>query len=246
MGVTVDLALSLFVQYGYWIVFVAIVLDNAGLPIPGELLLLLFGALAQRGDLNPMLGLLVGTAAAVSGDSIGYWLGRLAGDRVLRAYCRITLGSGTCIPKAVGYYERWGTATVIAGRFVIGLRVFLAPLAGAAGVPYRRFLLLDGVGALLWSGAFILIGFVLGGRLDSVHEGYRAGSLTLVAMLAAGFGGYVLMKLWRRRRHGPAAFLEPMIARAAAGLRPRRVSAERLHPPPAGPAPLASTTSPRT
>ncbi len=66
MGVSIDLALSLFVQYGYWIIFVAIVLDNAGLPIPGARLLLLFGALARGGDLDLGLGLLVGAAAAMA------------------------------------------------------------------------------------------------------------------------------------------------------------------------------------
>lgn len=81
---------GLFVQYGYGIVFMAILLDNAGLPIPGELLLLLFGAVARTGDLDLGLGLFVAWTAALSGDTVGYWFGRLTGDRVLRTYCRMT------------------------------------------------------------------------------------------------------------------------------------------------------------
>jgi len=76
----IDTLLGLFVQYGYAIVFVAILLDNAGLPIPGELLLLLFGALARNGDGSAVLGLLLASVAAVAGDSVGYWLGRLSGE----------------------------------------------------------------------------------------------------------------------------------------------------------------------
>lgn len=216
---SLDFALSLFIQYGYWIVFAAIVLDNAGLPIPGELLLLLFGALARSGDLNLGLGVLVGAAAAMSGDSIGYWLGRLTGDRALRTYCHVTLGSGACIPNALAYYRHYGNATVVVGRFIIGVRAFLSPLAGAAGMPFSRFLLFDSVGALLWSGLFILIGYGAGSRLTMVHEGYRAGSLTLVATLGVGFGLYVLAKLVRRWRPGPVSPQIPTVARAVAALR---------------------------
>lgn len=228
---SLDFALGLFVQYGYWIIFTAIVLDNAGLPIPGELLLLLFGALARSGDLNLGLGFLVGAMAAMSGDSIGYWLGRLTGDRALRAYCRVTLGSGTCVPNALAYYRHYGNATVVVGRFIIGVRAFLSPLAGAAGMPFSRFLFFDSVGALLWSGLFTLVGYAVGGRLAVVHEGYRAGSLALVGTLGVGFGLYVLAKLIRRWRHGPASLEESTVARAVAALRRLRRPTVTATPP---------------
>jgi membrane protein DedA with SNARE-associated domain len=89
--------LSLFIQYGYWIVFAGILLDNAGLPLPGELLLLTFGALARTGHVDPVLGMVVAVVAAMSGDSVGYWLGRLGGEHLLQTYCRLTLGSGKCL-----------------------------------------------------------------------------------------------------------------------------------------------------
>lgn len=228
---SIDLALSLFVQYGYWIVFAAILLDNAGLPIPGELLLLLFGALARYGHLDAGLGLVVASAAAMSGDSIGYWLGRLTGDRALRTYCRVTLGSGMCVPKALAYYHRYGNATVIVGRFVMGVRAFLSPLAGSAGMPFGRFLLFDSIGALLWSGFFIFLGYSVGGRLEWLHEGYRAGSLVLVGALGVGFGAYLLLKLVRREGHGPAFLGEPMVSHALAAFRRRQRPAVSLISP---------------
>jgi membrane protein DedA with SNARE-associated domain len=214
-----DVLLALFVQYGYAIVFAAILLDNAGLPIPGELLLLLFGAVARTGDLDLGLGLLVAWAAALSGDTIGYWLGRLTGDGVLRIYCRMTLGSGRCIHKALGYYERYGKATVVAGRFVMGVRAFLAPLAGSVGMPFRHFLLFDGLGALIWSALFLALGYSLGWRPESLHDGYRAGSVVLLGVVSASVGTYVLVKLVRRRRHGPPSFPGRSVARLADALR---------------------------
>jgi membrane protein DedA with SNARE-associated domain len=213
-----DALTGLFVQYGYGIVFTAILLDNAGLPIPGELLLLILGAVARTGDLDLGLGLLVAWAAALSGDTIGYWLGRLTGDRVLHTYCRMTLGSGTCVRRAVGYYHRYGAATVIVGRFVMGVRAFLSPLAGAAGMPFHRFLVFDSLGALLWSGLFLTLGYSFGWRLESLRDGYRAGATVLLSVAGAGVGTYVLIKLFRRWRHGPASFREGMVARVVNAL----------------------------
>lgn len=149
---TAEFLLGLFVQYGYWIVFVGILLDNAGLPLPGELLLLTFGAVARTGNLHPGLGVFMAWAAAVSGDSVGYWLGRIGGDRALHTYCRVTLGSGQCVSNARSFYERHGRATVVFGRFVMGVRAFLTPLAsrdhswsqGIAARAYLRDVELDG------------------------------------------------------------------------------------------------------
>lgn len=214
-----DQLLSLFVQYGYVIVFVTILLDNAGLPIPGELLLVLFGALARNGELNFAGGLAVAAAAALAGDSFGYWLGRLTGDRMLRAYCRLTLGSGACVSRAVAYYRHHGKATAIVGRFAMGVRAFLPSLAGSARMPYHRFLLADGLGAVLWSAVFLLAGYSVGWRLEEVKQGYRAGSRVLIGTLAVSFALYLLVKLVRRWRHGSATLRERAVARVTAALR---------------------------
>ncbi len=228
---SLDALLGLFVQYGYGIVFMAILLDNAGLPIPGELLLLLFGAAARTGELDLGLGLLVASAAALSGDTVGYWLGRLTGDRVLRTYCRMTLGSGTCVRRAMSYYDRYGIATVIVGRFVMGVRAFLSPLAGSAGMPFHRFLFFDSLGALLWSTLFLALGYSFGGRLESLRDGYRAGSAVFLSVVGAGVGTYVLIKLFRRWRHGVASFREGLVARVTAALRRQRRQALAARPP---------------
>src|SRR3989338_617842 len=176
----IDALLNLVAQYGYAIVFVSIFLDNAGLPIPGELLLLLFGALARNGDGSAVLGLLLASVAAVAGDSVGYWLGRLTGDRVLRTYCRLTLGSGKCVRRAASYYQLHGLATVIFGRFVMGARAFLPALAGSAGMPFVQFLLLDILGALVWAGLFVGLGYSVGWSPVRVHEGYRGVAIALL------------------------------------------------------------------
>jgi len=183
---TAEILIGLFVAYGYWIVFMAILLDNAGLPIPGELLLLTFGIVAKNGQLDPVLGLAVAVAAAMAGDSLSYWIGRLGGDRVL---------------ARLGQRPRFrpGNASVVFGRFVIGARVLLAPLAGVTRMPYGRFLTFDAVGCLVWASAFILIGYASGVRLDVMQQTLQMVSVAAQSLIVAALAAWAITRFVRRR-----------------------------------------------
>jgi membrane protein DedA with SNARE-associated domain len=156
-----EILIGLFVAYGYWIVFMAILLDNAGLPIPGELLLLAFGIVAKDGHLDPVLGLVVAATAALAGDSLGYW--------------------------------------IVFGRFVIGARVLLAPLAGLTRMPFGRFLMFDSVGCLVWAGAFILIGYASGVRLEVMEQSLRVVSVAAQSLIVAALAAWAITRFVRRR-----------------------------------------------
>jgi membrane protein DedA with SNARE-associated domain len=189
VNVTAELLIGLFVAYGYWIVFTAILLDNAGLPIPGEILLLALGVVAKAGHLDPLLGLAIAATAALAGDSLGYWIGRIGGPRVLARL-------GTRPRFAPGH------ASVVFGRFVIGARVLLAPLAGLTRMPFGRFLAFDAVGCLVWAGAFILIGYASGVPLETMQQGLRVVSIVAQVAIAAALGAWGvsrLVSLHRRR-----------------------------------------------
>ena len=188
---TAELLIGLFVAYGYWIVFTAILLDNAGLPIPGELILLAFGIVAKAGHLDLLMGLLVAAAAGMVGDSVGYWVGRLGGGRVLARLARR--------PRF-----RPGSASVVFGRFVIGARVLLAPLAGVTRMPFGRFLVFDGIGCLVWAGAFIVIGYVSGVRLEVMQQSLRVASVTAQSLIVAGLAAWAVMRFVRRRSSASA------------------------------------------
>jgi membrane protein DedA with SNARE-associated domain len=218
--VSLGLFLDLFAQYGYWIIAAGVLLDNAGLPLPGELLLLAFGALARSGQMDLEGGLVLAVAAAMAGDSLGYWLGRLGGDRLLHGYCRVTLGSGKCLQRAVAFYKLRGPMAVVFGRFVMGVRAFLFPLAGSARMPYTKFLLFDGIGALTWVSAFSLAGYSLGWQIGSMDERYRAASTILAVALGTSVAMYLLVKVYRRWRHGRGSLREWMISHVETALRP--------------------------
>ena len=183
---TAEILIGLFVAYGYWIVFTAILLDNAGLPIPGELLLLAFGVLAKDGQLDPILGLAVAASAAIAGDSLGYWIGRLGGERVV---------------ARLGQRPRFrpGDVSVVFGRFVIGARVLLAPLAGLTRMPFGRFLVFDSVGCLVWAGAFILIGYASGLRLEVMQQGLRVVSVAAQSLIVAALAAWAISRFVKRR-----------------------------------------------
>jgi membrane protein DedA with SNARE-associated domain len=184
---TAELLMGLFVAYGYWIVFTAILLDNAGLPIPGELLLLAFGVAAKAGHLDPLLGLAVAATAALAGDTLGYWLGRTGGTRVL---------------KRLGKAPRFtpGRLSVVFGRFVIGARVLLAPLAGLTRMPFQRFLMFDALGCLAWAGLFILIGYASNVTIESMQAGLRVVSLAAQVLIAAALATWGVSRLVTQRR----------------------------------------------
>jgi membrane protein DedA with SNARE-associated domain len=184
---TAELLMGLFVAYGYWIVFTAILLDNAGLPIPGELLLLAFGVTAKAGHLDPLVGLAVAALAALLGDSLGYWIGRTGGRRVVARLGR----SPRFTP---------GCASVVFGRFVIGARVLLAPLAGVTRMPFQRFLAFDGLGCLVWSGSFILIGYASGVTVETLQQGLRVVSTTAQGLIIAALAAWGIGRLVSQRR----------------------------------------------
>ncbi len=195
-----------FSRYGYAILFFGIALENAGLPLPGEVLLFAMGFLSSSGASAFPVVIALGTAGAVVGDSLGYLLGRLGGDRLPRLYCRMTMGSTECVRKTHEYFtRRGGGLTVAFARFVVGVRAFAAPMAGATGMAYPHFLAYDALGALLWATLTATAGYFFGSRWERLLAGYRwsYGFILLGVLLVAL--GYVLMKSQRRRRYGPAS-----------------------------------------
>jgi membrane protein DedA with SNARE-associated domain len=210
----------LLMAYGYVIIFVAILLDCAGLPLPGELILLALGGMASRGHLDPVLGLAVAVIAALIGDSISYGAGRLGGARVLN---RLRLRNR---------YSPGSTAVVF-GRFVVGARVALAPLAGANRMPLRRFLLLDVLGATLWASAFVLVGYATRVDLGAIQRHWDRLTLGVEIALALAVAAYLVTRL-ARLQHVRASLAVALIVTMALGAtRPFAAEIEIIVPQPA-------------
>jgi membrane protein DedA with SNARE-associated domain len=176
-------------RWGYGVIFAGMLLENAGLPLPGETLTLLGGYAAGSGQMS-LFGVIAAAASgAILGDNIGYWVGRRFGwDLMLRLglWLRQSPEQMELLRQRFLHHAR---ASVLLGRFVAVLRILAGPMAGAVGMPYGRFLVCNVSGALLWSISMVSLAW-LGGRwipIDRMITGvlqFGLGLLVLVALLA--------------------------------------------------------------
>ena len=137
-------------QYGYWLIFFGIMLENAGIPLPGETITLVGGFLAGNGELRYPLVLLCAVAGAILGDSAGYWLGRWGGLPALEKIGKLFRMPSDEIAIAREKFRGSADRAVFFGRFIAILRIFAGPMAGLTGMPYPRFLFFNATGALVW------------------------------------------------------------------------------------------------
>ena len=192
--------LQFLVKHGYIVLFVSVLAQQLGVPLPSTPFIIAAGALAQSGRLNFAAVLVIAWGAALLADIVWYEIGRLRGIRVLQLLCRISLEPDYCVRRTENNFARYGPKTLIVGKIVPGLSVVATPMAGAYGLRRSRFLLFDGLGILLWIGTFALLGYMFSDQLeDVVAYASRFGGL-LTVLIVAGLGGYVGWKYMQRRR----------------------------------------------
>ena len=196
--------LGWLIEHTYLVVFVCTVIDATGLPFPGRVVLAAAGAFAASGDVSLAAVIGLGALGAMLTDHVWYFAGWFDTKRLLALYCRWTFSSGACVNRTADYFRRFGALTIIIGRYVAGVRVFAWPLARKSGVGYARFLLYDAVGAVLWTATWVLIGWLVGDRWESVIETV-GGWMTAVLIAAVLMAAVVVLRVRRRARHGTAA-----------------------------------------
>jgi membrane-associated protein len=176
-------------QYGYIVLVLGVMLENAGIPVPGETALIGAGLLASEAggrcfDIRLVIGLTV--VAAVIGDNIGFWLGhRFARPRLQRGKGLLLLNQRT-LAIAEGYFHAWGSWTIFFARFITGIRVIGALAAGTAGMPWRRFLAANVLGAIAWATTFGLLGFYFGENWQLLEKWIGRTGLILAGLVILG------------------------------------------------------------
>jgi membrane protein DedA with SNARE-associated domain len=154
---------ELLQSWGYVVIFTGMLLENAGVPIPGETLALLGGYSAGSGQLQVWGVLLAAGGGAILGDNLGYWIGRRAGWPLILQVGRALGQSPAQMEQLRDRFQRHAGKSVLLGRFVALLRVVAGPMAGAVRMPYRRFLICNAAGAILWACTMVSLAW-LGGR----------------------------------------------------------------------------------
>jgi undecaprenyl-diphosphatase len=176
--------LSLIAQYGYLIVFFGVMLKSAGVPIPGETILIAPGVLVQQGRLELPYVILLGVLAAFVGDQIGYWAGGKGGRPFVLRWGRYVKITPERLKRAEDFFARHGGKAVFLARFVAGLRVFGALVAGISRMHWRTFFLYNALGGAVWATAAVLVGYLLGGSLDIVERWLGRATILVGVLLA--------------------------------------------------------------
>ncbi len=175
---------DLFARYGYAVIFFGVFLENTGLPVPGETVLLAGSALAQRGALSLPLVVATAIAGAILGDNLGFFIGRRGGRRLAERYGAQVGLTRARLEEFDRFFDRHGPKTVFLARFITGLRVVGALLAGGSGLSWRTFLFYNASGAVVWCSAVAAAGYALG-RSWGVLEAW-IGRLGLIGLLVGG------------------------------------------------------------
>jgi membrane protein DedA with SNARE-associated domain len=176
-----DAMLSLIERYGYLIVFLGVMLEGIGIPLPGETVLITAGALAHRGSLTLWETMVMGSLGAVMGGQAGYLIGRFGGRPFVLRWGRYAFITPDRLGRAEMFFERHGGKAVFLARFITGLRVFGALVAGMSRMSWRKYTLYSVLGGLLWAAAAVALGYFLWASLSLVEHWIGRISLLLAA-----------------------------------------------------------------
>jgi membrane protein DedA with SNARE-associated domain len=191
-----DLIRGHLAEHGYWTVAIALLLENAGIPVPGETILLLASFLAySEHHLSLPYIILVGVIAATAGDNLGFLIGYHGGRPLLARYHRLLRIRPETVARGEELFDRYGAATILIARFIAGLRIIAGPLAGVLRMNWRKFVLFNFLGAALWVTVISSVGFLFGKHWEKLVEVLKGVNLIFFAAALAAGAIY-----WLRRR----------------------------------------------
>lgn len=185
---------------GYLVIFIGVFIEQIGIPLPSNLLLIVAGALAGLGQLDFTFVIITTVFAALLGDTIWYYIGRSRGYQVLKFLCKISLEPDSCISKAKSTFTKHGERSLVVAKFVPGFSTFAQPLAGATEMSLPRFLIFDGLGSLFWVLVFVSLGYIFSEQLEWVGEFATGFGWWFGLIIVVGLSFYFGWKYAQRRR----------------------------------------------
>jgi membrane protein DedA with SNARE-associated domain len=191
---------NFLIEHGYTLLFAWVLAEQLGLPIPSLPLLLAAGALAGAGKLGFGWTVALALAACVIADVLWYQIGRRRGSKILGLLCRIALEPESCVRRAEEAFADHGPRSLLIAKFVPGLNTVAPPMAGMTGMSPWRFLLFDSLGAVLWAGGAVLLGYIFSGQLEYLALYLSRLGDAAVVILALLLAAYILRKHQARRR----------------------------------------------
>jgi membrane protein DedA with SNARE-associated domain len=186
-------------RYGYLAVGGFITLEDFGIPLPGETILIAAAVYAGAGKLNIIAVLVIGVVAAVLGDNIGYLIGTYGGRRVVERWGRYVFITPERLDKAEAFFQRRGGWIVVIARFIEGLRQLNGIIAGTSSMPWRKFVVYNILGAVLWVGTWASLGYFAGNHIDVIYEQINKYLLYVLIAVGVGIVGLIVRAVLHRR-----------------------------------------------
>jgi membrane protein DedA with SNARE-associated domain len=197
-------------HYGYWAVLLLVMIEDFGVPVPGETILIAAAIFAGAGRLNIVVVGIVGFLAAVVGDNIGFAIGHFGGRALALRWGRYIFLTEERLERAEVFFNRHGGKIIVVARFIEGLRQANGIIAGITGMHWRRFVFFNAIGAALWVGTWVTIGYAAGNHINTIYHyitTYSYYALIAVVVLVAAF--IIRYVLRRRRRSAQRGAREP-------------------------------------
>ena len=194
------IAIVFFVHYAYLIIFLWVLVEQIGIPIPSVPVLLTAGTLSATHRVSFIGITFAMLLACLIADTIWFSLGRRYGNSVLKLLCRLSFEASTCVSKTEGYFTRRGAVTLLFAKFVPGLSTVAAPIAGQTGMSYGRFLAWDLAGSLIWGEAFILAGRFFGDLAKKSAPFFAWLGHFAIFIFAAMVLGFLFHRIWKQRK----------------------------------------------
>jgi len=192
--------IALVAHYGLVLVFLNVLLEQIGLPVPAVPTLVVAGAAAAAGQISAAGVFGVAVLGCYIGDGVWFAGGRIYGRRVLRLLCRVSLSPDSCVSQSEYHFERWGKAVLIVSKFVPGLSAVAPPLAGAMRMGWPSFIFLNGIGIALWAALPIGAGMLFASEIERVIGALERYGLLGLELLGALLAAYIALKWWERQR----------------------------------------------
>ena len=195
-------------HYGYLAVALFVAVEDFGIPVPGETILIAAALFAGAGRLNVFVVFVVATLAAIVGDNIGFVIGHFGGRALALRFGKYVFLTEERLDKAQEFFERHGGKIIVVARFIEGLRQANGIVAGISGMHWRRFVVFNALGAALWVGLWVSLGYLAGNHITTLYTQITRYSLYVLIALAVALVAFIAWRLWRRRTRRQARAAE--------------------------------------
>jgi membrane protein DedA with SNARE-associated domain len=187
-------------NYGYLAVAGLVMVENFGVPAPGETILVAAAVYAGTGRLSIVGVGVIAVLAAIIGNCIGYAIGYFGGHALVLRYGKYVFLTPERLEKTEIFFARRGGLVVVAGRFIEGLRQAAGIIAGTAEMPWKRFLAFTTLGAVLWVAVWAPVGYLAGNHIGTIYATATRYSLYLLIALLVLLAAWIVRAVWRRKR----------------------------------------------